>query len=175
MVPSKTYLLLAALGTGVLGATYTTFTPTQLGWVAQADPFEHFDNGVQWFMKTDGDFGAWDASGNLLWHTNTGGRDCSNGLCYVKFGADGNLVLFEHVGSGLTAYWSTATNSYAGHPDAGKVLELNQYYPYMQVYGSQGLEYCTSLNANNGNVYYNPSLEPTTIPNGAGAYSKSAT
>ena len=175
MILSKALLLLAALSTSVSAATYTTFSSTQLQWVAQDGPFEHFDNGVQWFMKTDGDFGAWDASGNLLWHSNTGGRDCSNGLCYVVFGADGNLVLFEHEGSGVTAYWSTATNSYSGHPDSGKTLELNQYYPYMQVYGQQSyLEYCTNTNVNNGDFYYNPSFQPLAFPVPGGGIGKSA-
>ena len=89
------------------------------------------DNGIGFYMQTDGSFVVYDnsdtAAADAVWNSKTGKYDCGSGNCRVVWQIDGNLVVYVHGG---TVAWSSNT---AGK---GNRLYLSNQQPYVTIYGS---------------------------------------
>lgn len=81
-------------------------------------------------FQTDGNVVIYGPANQVLWATNTAGRNCQQS-CLAVFQGDGNLVLYD----GTTPYWTSNTG---GH--SGAVLWLHATPPYLKIeFGGQTL------------------------------------
>lgn len=100
-------------------------------YVAQTSALVTLDNGVGFFMQTDGNFvvytGGGTAAANAAWSSGTGGHNCGSGNCWLNWQTDGNLVVYIKGGK---AAWASDT---AGK---GSRLYFSNQQPYITIYGS---------------------------------------
>lgn len=142
-------------------ATGAGFTPGTVSWPSSTDPDSQqpivsLDNGIDYFFQSDGNLVVIQ-NGNVQW-ASYAFASCANAACRLTFQGDGNFVATD--GSGK-AFWTTGTNSYAGHYFSANQLYFTSASPWIQLY-DQNTYLLWQTSGNSGSISNNPEAQKET-------------